>query len=78
MDDDYYSIEAIFAENQKIQCTFKQGIPNMGHMADGHERDVRADSGLHSFDASFDLLSKIKPGMKAQVPIWMARTLFFS
>lgn len=41
MEDDYYSIDAILAENQKIQCTFKQGIPNMGHLEGGNERDVR-------------------------------------
>ena len=40
MDDDYYSIDAIFAENQKIQCTFKQEVPNMGHLEGGNERDV--------------------------------------
>ena len=27
MDDDYYSIESILAENQKIQCTFKVDVP---------------------------------------------------
>ena len=41
MEDDYYSTEAILAENQKIQCTFKKEIPNMGHLAGGNERDVR-------------------------------------
>ncbi|KAJ3558659.1 hypothetical protein NM688_g792 [Phlebia brevispora] len=59
MDDDYYSIDAILAENQKIQCTFKKEIPNMGHLTGGNERDI-------------------KPTMKAQIPVWLARTLFFS
>ena len=26
---------------QKIQCTFKVDIPDMGHLDGGHERDVR-------------------------------------
>ena len=41
MDFDYFSIDAILAENQKIQCTFKHEIKNMGHLAGGSDRDVR-------------------------------------
>lgn len=41
MDFDYFSIDAILAENQKIQCTFKQEIPGVGHIGGGSERDVR-------------------------------------
>ncbi|KAF9481967.1 hypothetical protein BDN70DRAFT_829995 [Pholiota conissans] len=40
MDFDYFSIEAILAENQKIQCTFKHAIPGMGHLGGGTERDI--------------------------------------
>jgi GINS complex subunit 3 len=40
MDDDYYSIDSILAENQKIQCSFKVSVPDMGHLAGGNERDV--------------------------------------
>ncbi|EAU84595.1 hypothetical protein CC1G_00114 [Coprinopsis cinerea okayama7 len=40
MDNDYFSVEAILAENQKIQCTFKQEIPGMGHLAGGSDRDI--------------------------------------
>lgn len=56
MDNDYFSIDAILAENQvcqdlgpqsnsnwvwqKIQCTFKVDIPDMGHLGGGNERDV--------------------------------------
>ncbi|KAI0034064.1 GINS complex Psf3 component [Vararia minispora EC-137] len=42
MDDDYYSIDSILAENQKIQCTFKVDIPDLGHLDGGHERDIKA------------------------------------
>ena len=42
MDEDYYDIEAILAENQKIQCTFKVDIPDMGHLDGGTERDIKA------------------------------------
>ena len=41
MDDDYYSIESILAENQKIQCTFKVDVPDMGHLDGGKSGDVR-------------------------------------
>ncbi|KAI9435902.1 GINS complex, Psf3 component [Lactarius psammicola] len=44
MEDDYYSIDSILSENQKIQCTFKVGIPDMGHLDGGHERDIKAQS----------------------------------
>ena len=40
MEFDYFSVEAILAENQKIQCTFKQGIPGMGHIGGRSDRDV--------------------------------------
>ena len=40
MDDDYYSIESILAENQKIQCTFKVDVPDMGHLDGGKAGDV--------------------------------------
>ncbi|OCH93561.1 GINS complex, Psf3 component [Obba rivulosa] len=42
MEDDYYSIESILAENQKIQCTFKIDVPDMGHLDGGNERDIKA------------------------------------
>ncbi|KZT20752.1 GINS complex Psf3 component [Neolentinus lepideus HHB14362 ss-1] len=41
MDDNYYSIDSILAENQKIQCTFKVEIPDMGHLDGGSERDIK-------------------------------------
>lgn len=44
MDFDYFSIEAILAENQKIQCTFKHEIPGMGHLGGGTERDIAMSS----------------------------------
>ncbi|TFK43139.1 hypothetical protein BDQ12DRAFT_731194 [Crucibulum laeve] len=46
MDFDYFSIDAILAENQKIQCTFKQEIPNMGHLGGGSERNIAVLSKL--------------------------------
>ncbi|KZP24579.1 GINS complex Psf3 component [Athelia psychrophila] len=42
MDRDYFSIESILAENQKISCDFKVDIPEMGHLGGGNERDIKA------------------------------------
>ncbi|KAL4076005.1 hypothetical protein V8B97DRAFT_1924847 [Scleroderma yunnanense] len=42
MDDDYFAIDAILAENQKIQCTFKVDVPDMGHLGGGTDRDIKA------------------------------------
>ncbi|KAF5392349.1 hypothetical protein D9757_001445 [Collybiopsis confluens] len=44
MDNDYFSIDAILAENQKVQCKFKQRIPDMGHLSGGSERDILPQS----------------------------------
>ncbi|KAI0265132.1 GINS complex Psf3 component [Gloeopeniophorella convolvens] len=44
MEDEYYSIDAILSENQKIQCAFKVDIPDMGHLEGGTERDIKAHS----------------------------------
>ena len=62
MERDYFSVEAILAENQvglcpsriyaalivskKIQCTFKHDLPDLGHLGGGSERDVRGPSSL--------------------------------
>ncbi|KAF8721189.1 hypothetical protein AX14_010484 [Amanita brunnescens Koide BX004] len=43
---DYYNIDAILTENQKIQCKFKQRIPDMGHLGTGMERDIMPNSKL--------------------------------
>ncbi|THH33717.1 hypothetical protein EUX98_g446 [Antrodiella citrinella] len=44
MGDEYYDIESILAENQKVQCTFKVNVLEMGHLAGGEERDIKAMS----------------------------------
>lgn len=38
---------------QKVRCTFKVDIPDMGHLDGGHERDVRVENSLaHKFTTS--------------------------
>lgn len=38
--DDYYSLDQLLAESQKIPCTFNVKIPNMGHLEGTHQRDI--------------------------------------
>ncbi|KAJ7431281.1 hypothetical protein B0H11DRAFT_129348 [Mycena galericulata] len=46
MDDDYFSVDAILAENQKVGCRFKVDIPDMGHLGGGAERDITRSNTL--------------------------------
>ncbi|KAJ7047577.1 hypothetical protein C8F04DRAFT_1226573 [Mycena alexandri] len=46
MNDDYFSIDAILAENQKVGCRFKTDIPDMGHLGGGGERDITRSNTL--------------------------------
>ncbi|KNZ74433.1 DNA replication complex GINS protein PSF3 [Termitomyces sp. J132] len=42
MDQDYFSIDSILGGNQRIQCVFKQDLPNLGHLGGGSDRDATA------------------------------------
>ncbi|KAH7105721.1 hypothetical protein BKA62DRAFT_690679 [Auriculariales sp. MPI-PUGE-AT-0066] len=42
MDHDYFDIDAIWAESQKLSCQFKQTVPGLGYLDAGKERDVCA------------------------------------
>ncbi|EGF99678.1 uncharacterized protein MELLADRAFT_68412 [Melampsora larici-populina 98AG31] len=44
--DDYYSLDQLLAESQKIPCTFNVKIPNMGHLEGTHQRDILPHSPL--------------------------------
>ena len=76
MDFDYFSIDAILAENQKIQCTFKQEIPGVGHIGGGSERDVSFAFSTLNIDAN--KFRKIAVLSKIQIPIWLAYTIIYS
>ncbi|KZS97639.1 GINS complex, Psf3 component [Sistotremastrum niveocremeum HHB9708] len=41
MEDSYYSIDAILAENQKLQCTFKHSVPGLGYLEGGDAKDIK-------------------------------------
>jgi GINS complex subunit 3 len=40
MDDNYYSLDQLLAENQKVPCVFNVTVPGMGYLEGTHERDV--------------------------------------
>jgi GINS complex subunit 3 len=40
MDDAYYSLDQLLAENQKIPCIFNIAVPGMGYLEGTNERDV--------------------------------------
>ncbi|KAL1411504.1 DNA replication protein [Vanrija albida] len=42
MDNDYYSLTAVLADNHKLACTFSQDVPGMGHIDGSSEADLRA------------------------------------
>ncbi|KAF8528980.1 GINS complex, Psf3 component [Hysterangium stoloniferum] len=41
MEDDYYSIDAILASNQKLQCIFSVDVSNLGYLDGGTEEDIK-------------------------------------
>ncbi|KAF8303267.1 GINS complex Psf3 component [Clavulina sp. PMI_390] len=44
MDNDYWSIEGIYAQSQKIDCTFLTDVPNLGHLDGGDEPNIAAQT----------------------------------
>ncbi|KAG0139558.1 hypothetical protein CROQUDRAFT_54538 [Cronartium quercuum f. sp. fusiforme G11] len=42
--EDYYSLDQLLAESQKIPCIFNVKIPNMGHLEGTHQRDIQPHS----------------------------------
>ncbi|KAJ7068078.1 GINS complex Psf3 component [Mycena amicta] len=46
MEDDYFSIDAILAENQRVGCRFKVEIADMGHLGGGGDRDIAKGTNL--------------------------------
>ncbi|KAJ9104404.1 hypothetical protein QFC20_004540 [Naganishia adeliensis] len=41
MEDDYYSINAILADNHKLSCTFTLDVAGIGFLEGGNERDIK-------------------------------------
>lgn len=42
MDQDYWSVEAILAEDQRLPCVFAVDVPGLGYLEKTGEADVRA------------------------------------
>ncbi|KAI6034322.1 hypothetical protein BKA83DRAFT_4188261 [Pisolithus microcarpus] len=75
MDNDYFSIDAILAENQKIQCTFKVDVPEVGHLGGGNDRDASAI--LFPIRAH-SRIKQIKAPAKLPIPMWLAYIILLS
>ncbi|CAD6584506.1 MAG: DNA replication protein [Tremellales sp. Tagirdzhanova-0007] len=41
MDDDYFSLQSILADNHKLSCTFTLDVPGLGYLEGGNENDIR-------------------------------------
>jgi GINS complex subunit 3 len=44
MDKDYFSIDSILAEGQKIQCSFKLDVSQLGYLGGGDDVDIKEDT----------------------------------
>ncbi|KAG9085341.1 DNA replication protein, partial [Ceratobasidium sp. 392] len=44
MDKDYYSIDSIIADQQKLACRFSIDVPDMGFIDGGHDKDIKANN----------------------------------
>ncbi|KAF8339179.1 GINS complex, Psf3 component [Cantharellus anzutake] len=42
MDNDYWSIDAIYAQYPKMDCTFIVDVPNLGHLDGGDQQNITA------------------------------------
>ncbi|KIM27302.1 hypothetical protein M408DRAFT_330182 [Serendipita vermifera MAFF 305830] len=42
MDNEYYSLEAIISENQKIDCTFQLEVPELGYLDNSADENLKA------------------------------------
>ncbi|KAG7097165.1 hypothetical protein E1B28_004541 [Marasmius oreades] len=58
---DYFSIDAILAENQKLQLTFTQPIPDMGHLGGGSENDIAPNA-----KRQIPVCSKVRNALRAE------------
>ncbi|PWN53589.1 GINS complex, Psf3 component [Violaceomyces palustris] len=46
MDQNYWDIDSILSDNQKLPCTFNLTVPNLGHLESNDERDVKQHARL--------------------------------
>ncbi|WVQ83283.1 hypothetical protein IAT38_005422 [Cryptococcus sp. DSM 104549] len=44
MDDDYFSLTSILADNHKLSCTFMLDVPDLGYLEGGTEKDLQKNT----------------------------------
>ncbi|KNZ57644.1 hypothetical protein VP01_210g23 [Puccinia sorghi] len=78
MDDAYYSLDQLLAENQKIPCIFNINVPGMGYLEGAHERDVSPMDHQHTkptkLKTTFPWV-KIQAYSTIEIPFWLASIL---
>lgn len=42
MEQDYWSLEDILADTQRVPCIFNQDAPNLGYLQSNEEEDIKA------------------------------------
>ncbi|KAL7420050.1 DNA replication protein [Cryptotrichosporon argae] len=83
MDDDYYSLNAILADNHKLACTFELDVPGLGYLEGGTEPDLPAGAkvelplwlaqtlfhnGLVTFTLPTPYSARVKAALRASAP----------
>ncbi|WFC97693.1 DNA replication protein [Malassezia yamatoensis] len=63
MEQDYWSVETILAENQRIPCIFNVDVPGLGYLEESGETDVSVK------------LMKIHKNARIELVYWMAHML---
>lgn len=63
MDADYWSVEAILAESQRLPCTFGVDVPGLGYLEESGEVDVRKT------------LTQMHKHTRVELVYWMAHML---
>ena len=63
MDTDYWSVEAILAESQRLPCTFSVDVPGLGYLEESGEIDVRVR------------LTQMQKHTRVELVYWMAHML---
>ncbi|KAK1921635.1 hypothetical protein DB88DRAFT_498687 [Papiliotrema laurentii] len=44
MEDDYYSLQSILADNHKLSCTFTMDVPGLGYLEGGSEANIQQNA----------------------------------
>ena len=78
MDRDYFDLDAVLVDNQRLACTFKHDVPGLGYLDGGKDRDVRTRFGRRCSPRLWLTRPQIKKGTTIQLPFWLALPLIYA